>query len=271
VKKYKSLITSSLIAAIIISVPIASFAESNNNDTSNKKTEHSNVIKLDKNQKMNFQFGSNWFNKHNSKDTTIPVISNVITTSNKTSKATISWKTDIKSNSFIWYSKTSGIDTSINPTIKQNSKVLNHKINIKKLEPNTKYYVVVGSANGVGIIKSSETSFTTPATTIITPVVDTTAPVISDKEVTINASSVTISWKTNEPSNSKVFYTISINPLDINSSATASVSDGKLVKNHSLSIPLLTPNTLYHFILKSIDAKNNGTVSSESSFMTSSL
>lgn len=271
-KKYKLLITSSLLLALIIATPVVSFADNNNKDKNGNgnKIENVNKAQNEKNQKNISWFGSNWFKGH-SKSTIAPVISNVIVVSTKTNKATIKWETDSRSNSFVWYSTTTPIDTSVNPNLKRNDRVLKHKFELKKLEAGTKYYVVVGSANNIGIIKSAEISFTTPAivvTPVVTPpVVDTTAPVISNIETTVSGSNVAISWKTNEATSSTIFYSI-ITPVDTTVANITKVVNNTLTKEHSLSIPNLTSNTLYHFILKSVDASNNTVSSSEFSFRT---
>ncbi|MFA7000110.1 MAG: fibronectin type III domain-containing protein [Candidatus Paceibacterota bacterium] len=274
-KKYKSLITGSLLLALIVVTPVVSFADNNKDKNGNEnKIEQLNKVKENQDKKEKSWFGSSWFNSHNAKDTTAPVISNVVATlSNNASKAKISWATDVKANSIVWYSTTSPVDTSLNGMIimKRNNRTLNHKIELKKLLPNTKYYVIVGSANNIGIIKSTEISFTTPTievTPVVTPpVVDTTAPVISNVETTVGGSNVEISWKTNEATSSTIFYSLAT-PVDTTVASLTKVVDNTLTKEHSLSIPNLTSNTLYHFILKSVDASNNTVSSSELAFRT---
>ena len=270
-KKYKSLITSSLLLALIITTPVISFADNNKNKNDNEnKIEQLNKVKENKDKKENSWFGSNWFKGH-SKSTIAPVISNVIVVSTKTNKTTIKWETDSRSNTFVWYSTTTPVDTSINPNLKRNDRVLKHKFELKKLEAGTKYYVVVGSANNIGVTKSAEISFTTPViavTPVVTaPVVDTTAPVISNIETTVSGSNVAISWKTDEATSSTIFYSITT-PVDTTTASITKVVDNTFKKEHSLSIPSLTSNTLYHFILKSVDASNNTSSSSELSFRT---
>lgn len=272
-KKYKSLITGSLLAALIIATPVVSFAENNNKDQNNNENKIGQLNKVKEN-KDNSWFGSSWFNNHNTKDTTAPVISNVVATlSNNAKKAKISWTTDIKANSIVWYSATSPVDTSVKgmTTMKRNSRNLNHKIELKKLLPNTKYYVVVGSANGMGITKSTEISFTTPAITvtpIVTPVVvDITAPVISNIETRTSGSNVEILWKTDEATSSTMFYSI-VTPVDTTSTNILKIVNTTFTKEHRVSIPNLTSNTLYHFILKSVDASSNAVSSNEFAFRT---
>lgn len=273
-KKYKSLITSSLLVALIIATPVVSFAENNNKDKNDNENKigQLNRVRENKEKKDVSWFGSSWFNSHNTKDTTTPVISNVLATlSNNTKKAKISWTTDIKANSIVWYSTTSPVDTSVKgiTTMNRNSRTFKHSIELKKLQPNTKYYVIVGSANGIGMVKSTEISFTTSAVTpIVTPpVVDTTAPIISKIETTVGGSNVAISWKTDEATASTIFYS-TITPVDTTAVGITKVVNNNLTKEHSLNIPNLTSNTLYHFILKSVDASNNAVSSSELSFRT---
>lgn len=272
-KKYKKLIIGSLMTAMIMTSPIASFAESNKNEDNGRdnkiKTEQFRKEKGEDNKKSNSWFGSNWFNRGNEKIIVAPIVSDLVAVSTKSNKAKVNWSTNSRSNTFIWYSTTSPVDTSIAPNMKRNDRTLKHKFELRKLQPNTKYYLVVGGANIAGTTKSSEISFTTGEILAeTTPVIDTVAPVISEREIKVNDSNVTISWKTNEPSTSKLFYAINSAPINVNEGGTTSITDEKLVTKHSLSIPNLTSNTLYHFILKSVDAKNNTTISSESSFIT---
>lgn len=135
-----------------------------------------------------------------------PIISNLTVKSDKPHKAIITWNTDVRANSLVWFSKTSPVDTSGKP-VQANmwrfGKTLNHKIELGKLEANTKYYVVVGSANGAGMTLSSEASFTTPATT------DKQAPVIKSltgpKEVKVGEK-VTVTVNAFDPNNGSLSY-----------------------------------------------------------------
>lgn len=447
-KNYKKLIAGSLLTAVIMASPMVSFA-----DNDKGKSER-NEKKEEKNNRFSW-FGSNWFNGKNAKNiNTVPVISGLTVTSNKSNKATIKWNTDLRSNSMIWLSTTSPVDTSIVPKMKRNDRVIKHKFEINKLQANTKYYVVVGSSSFGGTVKSNEMSFTTGTITsnVSTPVItsvtgpatlqvgengnfvlkandpqgksltygvnwgdgnsssqvlfnqsvelghiynqkgiyvakftvtnsdgkkatypmqikvipasivdttapivsafvlpetattltvnittftatdvvgvtgykltetstaplagdtgwtatkpttytfasagsktlyawakdgsgnvsgslndsvvitlsDTTAPVISSIMTNVSGTNVTISWTTNELSTSNILYSTGT-PVDTNSVSTPKVTDSALATNHSLSIPGLTSNTLYHFVLKSVDASNNASLSSEATFST---
>lgn len=193
----------------------------------------------------------------------LAVIDEIDITSKKSTKAVIEWETDVRSNSFVWYSKKSNVDTTVKPNIKRNDRVLNHKIELNRLEPNTKYYIVIGSANRAGVTKSNEISFTTGANVSV----DTRIPIISDIKSIINGTDVEITWRTNESATSTVSYSVN-SPVSSSGASTISITSDELVKKHSLNLPNLTSETLYHFIIKSSDALKNVAVSSESSFKT---
>lgn len=91
-----------------------------------------------------------------------PVISDVNVTATSARKALVTWKTDVKANTRVWYSKTSPVSTTGKPIISRSKKVLDHSVSLSKLEPNTKYFLVIGSGNNNGLTKSKEISFTTP-------------------------------------------------------------------------------------------------------------
>lgn len=109
--------------------------------------------------------------------------------------------------------------------------------------------------------KAVQTSFT------VTVTADTTAPVISDIATTVSVSGSTITWTTDEPTTSEVFYGTTT-PIDVNSDATASVVDNTLSTSHSIDISSLTAGTLYHFVIQSTDASDNTTLGTEGTFTT---
>jgi phosphodiesterase/alkaline phosphatase D-like protein len=98
---------------------------------------------------------------------------------------------------------------------------------------------------------------------------DFTWPVISSVTATPAPSgqSATVTWATNEPSNSRVSYGTSPGALALNVSATARV------KSHSLSLTGLTSGTTYYFRVISADGAGNSAMepdplASPLSFMT---
>lgn len=347
-KNYKNIIVGSFLVMAIMASPAVGFAKEKENERGENKQEQK--------QERNSWFSS-WFNnKNNNNVSTIPTVSNVTINSTKPTKAVVSWNTNIRSNSMIWYSNSSPVNTSSTPTMKRNDRTLKHKFEIKKLQPNTTYYLVVGGATTGGVGKGTEISFTTgtgvrnetvpvitsvtgPATIklgdaatftlvasdpqnkaltygiewgddtklaqtsfsgnvtvshtysnagtyvakftvvnsdgkkaiypmkIIVLGTDTVAPIISNVTTSVSGTSATVSWKTNEASNSTVFYG-TVTPIDTNNTATLRITNPSMVTNHSVSIPGLTSSTLYHFVIKSADASNNVTSSTEAAFTT---
>ena len=91
---------------------------------------------------------------------------------------------------------------------------------------------------------------------------DTTPPLISNVHATaITASGATITWTTDEASDSVVEY-------GLTTSYGSSVSNATDVTNHSLPLSGLTNNTLYHYRVNSTDAAGNTTTSVDHSFQT---
>ena len=92
---------------------------------------------------------------------------------------------------------------------------------------------------------------------------DTSPPVISNINATnITTSSATITWNTDEPSTSHVDY-------GTTTSYGNTEGNGFLVTNHSVGLAGLSPNTTYHYRVRSTDASNNEAVSSDGTFTTS--
>lgn len=95
--------------------------------------------------------------------------------------------------------------------------------------------------------------------------VDTTPPVISNVQATaITASGATITWTTDEPSNSVVEY-------GLTTGYGSSVSMATNVTSHTILLSGLSGNTLYHYRVKSTDPAGNTTTSEDHSFQTGSL
>lgn len=93
---------------------------------------------------------------------------------------------------------------------------------------------------------------------------DTTPPVISDVQATaVTASSATITWTTDEASNSVVEY-------GLTTSYGSSASNATNVTSHGIPLGGLSGNTLYHYRVKSTDAAGNTAISVDHSFQTGS-
>jgi phosphodiesterase/alkaline phosphatase D-like protein len=87
-------------------------------------------------------------------------------------------------------------------------------------------------------------------------VTDVTGPVISSVVATPNSGgTATITWTTDEVSDSRVDY--GTNPGALTLNATSSALD----TSHSISLMGLSPNTIYYYRVRSTDAAGNASTS----------
>ncbi len=106
-------------------------------------------------------------------------------------------------------------------------------------------------------------------TVVVTAKTDATAPVLSTIASVPGASTSTISWTTDEPATSKIFYS-TVTPIDPNATTTIAGSDSSLVTSHAFALSSLATSTQYYFIVSSSDASGNAATSSQQSFITAS-
>lgn len=93
---------------------------------------------------------------------------------------------------------------------------------------------------------------------------DTTPPVLSNIQATaISTNSATITWTTDEASNSVVEY-------GLTTSYGSTASNSSMVTSHSIPLTGLSAGTLYHYRVSSTDAANNTATSGDNTFMTAS-
>ena len=91
---------------------------------------------------------------------------------------------------------------------------------------------------------------------------DTTPPVISNVQASaITGSGATITWTTDEPSNSVVEY-------GLTTSYGSTTSNSTNVTSHTIQLSGLSAHTLYHYRVKSTDAASNTATSADHSFQT---
>jgi YD repeat-containing protein len=186
---------------------------------------------------------------------TAPVISNVSAGGITTSGATITWTTNENSDSQVEYGPTTayGQSTTPNPTL-----VTAHSQGLSGLTGGTLYHYRVKSIDATGnLAVSGDFSFTTA------PPPDITPPVISNVAAGgITTSSATITWATNENSDSQVEYGTTT------AYGQSTTLNSALVTAHSQGLSGLTVGTLYHYRVKSRDAAGNLAVSGDFTFTT---
>jgi hypothetical protein len=190
-----------------------------------------------------------------SEDTTPPTISNVAASSITSSGATIAWSTNEASDSQVEY----GLTTSYGSATPVNtSMVTSHSMGLSGLQANTLYNYRVRSKDAAGnLAVSGNFTFTTQAAP------DTTPPTISNVAASgVGSSSATITWSTNEASDSQVEYGLTT------SYGSATPVNTSMVTSHSLGLSSLQANTLYNYRVKSKDAAGNLAVSANFTFTT---
>ncbi len=94
--------------------------------------------------------------------------------------------------------------------------------------------------------------------------IDVTAPTVTEVAATPLATSATITWTTNENANSTVEYGTTTSYGSTQSSSVYTTS-------HSIVLTELTPETSYHYRVKSTDRAGNTTTSADATFTTTAV
>jgi len=177
-------------------------------------------------------------------DVTPPFISNVASGSITNNSANITWDTDEAAMSQVEYGLTTdyGSLTTLDSDLETS-----HSVILSGLDAGTTYHYRVRSKDASeNEAISSDYMFTTLAGEG-----DVTAPVISNVSASdVTSDSATISWTTDELSNSTVGYSEDQTFLTEGGSST-------LVTAHSVTLTGLESSTLYYFRVKSEDEDNN--------------
>ncbi|MBI4556661.1 MAG: fibronectin type III domain-containing protein [Candidatus Hydrogenedentes bacterium] len=169
--------------------------------------------------------------------------------------AVVEWMTNVAADSGANYGATPGLGTGV----EDGALVLSHSLVLPGLTPNTEHFVQVDSVDafGNGPTASNVISFFTLAEPDTLPPVITNGPLALD----VTDTEAMILWDTDEPATSGVSYN--------DGTVYGVVQDPTLRTNHSVRLTGLTPGTLYHFTVSSLDGLNNGpTLAGPFDFMT---
>ena len=196
-------------------------------------------------------------------DTQYPVISSVLTVTGTTT-INVGWKTSENTTDRVYYSTILPVTINASTTsyVSNASTTKTHAMNITGLNPETTYYLVIESTDMGGNVT---TSATFSAKTLAAPMVvvtDTTAPAITNIVLIPGASTSTITWLTDEPATTKLFYSTTT-PVDVGSSSTPFAVNNTLVTSHSVQLTGLATSTVYYFKVQSADNANNTQTSGE--------
>jgi peptidoglycan hydrolase-like protein with peptidoglycan-binding domain/phosphodiesterase/alkaline phosphatase D-like protein len=191
-------------------------------------------------------------------DTTPPVISAIAATSVSSIAENVTWVTDELAVSTFEYGTTMSYGSSASIS---GSAAIGGTAALTGLAPATTYYYCIHSTDTSGNASSAcGQSFTTAAAP------DTTAPTLSAIVVaSLATSTATITWTTSEAASAQVEYGTTA------SYGSTSSLDGNLSLTHSATLTGLTPNTIYHYQVRSTDAAGNLATSTDATFTTESV
>ncbi|MCK5486389.1 MAG: fibronectin type III domain-containing protein [Desulfobacterales bacterium] len=182
-------------------------------------------------------------------DALAPIISDVTISDITANTAKVTWTTNENSNSLVDYSRTSGVFTSTAGKYQDNTTT--HSVTLTGLDPSTAYYLQARSADASGN-EGKDSNGGTGWTFTTTAGGDETPPEITDISAgTPTYNSVTITWTTNELSNSLVDFGTTT------SYGTTQGNSADSVTSHSVTLTGLSPSTAYYYRVKSIDVSGN--------------
>ena len=178
----------------------------------------------------------------------IPVVLNVTDIS-----ATITWETDEDCNSKVEY----GLDLNYGMEIQDTSYVTSHIIELSMLEADTTYHVRIESWNRNGdMATSGDFTFKTAEEG------DLTAPLFYNiKKSKVTRTGVTISWSTDEPSDSFIKF-------GLDTVYSHEISDTNMVTEHRVVLTELVENSVYFYQISSRDWSGNIATTGDFTFMT---
>jgi len=187
-------------------------------------------------------------------DTTPPVITAVAAGGIGTTSVTITWTTDEPSDSQVEYGPTAAYGAA---TTLSTARVTSHSVPISGLKASTTYHYRVKSKDAASnLAVSGDYTFTTASPP------DTKAPVLSAVSCTnVTSCSATISWTTDEPSDGVVMY-------GLGPGYGQTATSAEFTTNHVVTLTGLTPNTLYHYAVRSRDPSGNVSTSGDAMFAT---
>jgi hypothetical protein len=226
-----------------------------------------NEIEFNVDCKMPFGIGKKF--KDNSTTTTdiiAPTISNINTVTGATN-ANVMWNTNEITGGTVFWSTNSGFSTTTAMGSKTShlGKNTNHNVVIKNLSASTTYYAFIHSRDKTqNLTVSPQFSFTTKTSAIVG---DVTAPTIWAITGAIGTSTISVAWKTDELSTSKVYYSL-ISPVVKTASSTMNTESSSLSTNHLVNISDLATSTKYYLYVESKDVSGNAQSSTEFSFTT---
>ncbi|MEW5766146.1 MAG: fibronectin type III domain-containing protein [bacterium] len=154
--------------------------------------------------------------------------------------ARITWLTNRPATTQVFYGKTPGLGLS---TTLQTQLTISHTVNLPGLESKTLYYFKVESRDAQAESAFKEGNFTTGEPDEATPLI------ITNLSASSTVDSARITWLTNRPATTQVFYG---KTPQLGLSTT---KETQLTTSHTVNLTGLESDTLYYFEVESEDAK----------------
>ncbi|MGA9048905.1 MAG: redoxin domain-containing protein [Dehalococcoidia bacterium] len=196
---------------------------------------------------------------------TNPVISNIQYSDITESSATVTWKTDVRSNSLVIYCLNGGTQCE---NARDDALVTDHSVNLTDLQAGKSYHITVQSRLSSDP-DSAQGSLEATNDLQATAIVDTTPPKITGPVVKnlisgATAAKATIEWQTDKPATSQVSYGTS----NTYGTVQPAEADTTLVKDHSVALNMLPLSATIHYKVVSKDASGNEADSVDTTFVT---
>ncbi|MHB8084418.1 MAG: zinc-ribbon domain-containing protein [Dehalococcoidia bacterium] len=196
---------------------------------------------------------------------TNPVISSIQYSDITQSGATVTWKTDVRSNSLVIYCLNGGDQCE---NARDDALVTDHSVKLSGLQAGKAYHITVqsklssepdaaqGSLEATNDLQVSEILDTTPPKIL--------GPTVNNLISGSTAATATIEWQTDEPATSQVSYGTTATYGTVQPAQT----DTTLVKDHSIDLNMLPLSATIHFKVTSRDAAGNASSSVDTTFAT---
>jgi len=171
----------------------------------------------------------------------------------KTDSFTVVWTTDEPTSSVVDYRD---LKTGITARVSDDTKNTSHSVKIENLPSGTTYEVNISGINNEGNNVQGGTPMDVTTSTDITPPVITNVKVDSTLivEQTDRVQTI-ISWQTDKPSTSTVYYQEGSGPVDKQLNNKQETLE--LTKNHAVILTVFKPGTIYRFTVSSTDGSDN--------------
>lgn len=183
--------------------------------------------------------------------------------------AVFKWITNKPANSTVRYTPYRGdyLSPEEEKELRDNNQTVIHEITISEFQPGINYLVNIESEDVNGNIATETIDPFSTSEDDYPPIISqvkTNSSISSDRDAKIQT---VISWNTNEPATTRVFYMEGVHGPNVELTGTTAKSND-YSKEHVTLFTEFTPGTVYTFRLESIDSGGNETISDPQTFMT---